>query len=147
MMDWLTQWLARHPLRQPPAWNRAHYTREVIARVQRLAPGVRVPAQTRGRWWPQLALTASAAALGVLFAVGVNRVHERAAMQEAAAPMAGGAYRLAESPEGNDQWLEDTLALLEQLDEDIEAAEDEGDDSRTLKELEQLDDTELAVKS
>ncbi len=146
-MDWLTRWLARHPLRQPPAWNRAHYTREVMARMRRMAQGARAPAQAPGRsWWPKLALTA-AAALGVLFAVGVNRMHERAAMQEAAVPPAGGAYQLAESPEGNEAWLDDTLALLEQLDEAIDAADDEGDDARTLKELEQLDDTELAAKS
>ncbi len=146
-MDWLTRWLARHPLRQPPAWNRARYTREVMARVQRLAPGACAPARTRGWWWPQLALTAATAALGVLFAVGVNRAHERAAMREAAAPMAAGAYQLAESPEGNDEWLDGTLALLEQLDEEADATDDAGDDTRTLRELEQLDDTELAATS
>ena len=145
LQRWLIDWLSQHPLQRPPSDDRARYTREVMARVRLAASPGRAPA----RWplwllWPRLGLTLAAAAAGVLLAAGTLRL---TALRQAQAPAPEeGTYRLAESPDaGEDQWLADTMQLLEQLDEEIEAAEGEPDDDNALKELQLLDETELAA--
>ena len=144
-MDWLTRWFSQHPLRRPPAWDRAQYTRQVMARVRRLEADRRAPARLPA-WlpWPRLALAAATAAAGLLLTIGALRMSSG---RLAATGSAAGTYRLAESADADDRWVEDTLLLLEQLDEEIEAADEDLDDHDWLDELKQLDESEFSASS
>jgi hypothetical protein len=56
--------------------------------------------------------------------------------------------QIAESPSADDRWLEETLLLLEELDEDV-ADETVGGalEEEWLEELQLLDDMELTARS
>ena len=142
LMTWLKTWLRRHPLKEPQDADRARYTTEVMTRVRRLAsPG---PAPVR-RWlpWPgRTVLALASAAAGLAIAVAVSQTVRVPGMT----PLPPAAV-LAESPPDADQaWLEETLALLEELDEELPEG-DVQDDESWLEELEMLDDAALAARS
>jgi hypothetical protein len=56
---------------------------------------------------------------------------------------------LAESTSSDDQWLEETLQLLDQLNEDLPATDagESSDDEEWLNELQMLDEDELSSRS
>ena len=145
-LTWLQNWLRRHPLKEPTDAERSHYTAEVMARVRALSPlpGVS-PARASVRpwaWWPRMAM-AMATAAGLVFAVSTAHQTRR---------------QLAQQPQGvtvsdpsDEEWLEQTLELLEQLELEgetsPETAGDGSDDEEWLDELQWLDESELSTAS
>jgi len=132
----LFSWLSRHPLKGPSDMHRAQYTAEVMAKVKAETQPAPAPSPVRA-WlpWPRLALTMATVAAGVLLMLTVTHPTSRRMSQ------------LAQSQNTEDQSLNDTLQLLDQLDEN--AADDATGTSEedVLQELKQLDDTELAASS
>jgi len=125
-LAWLKGWLGRHPLKTPPPES-ASYTAEVMARVRALskpAPAFRWLAQPR---WV-LAVGTVAAAWALLVTVGRSP------------------QRLAESVGelDDEQWLEETLALLHEAGEDVEMPVEDDAADQWLLELDTLDDEDLA---
>ena len=142
LTNWLKTWLQRHPLKEPRDADRARYTAEVMARVRRLAAPDPAPVR---RWlpWPgRTVLALASAAAGLAIAVTVSQT-----VRVPGVPPLPVAAVLAESPPDADQaWLDETLALLEELDEEPPEDAVQDDESR-LEELEMLDDAELAARS
>lgn len=142
LTTWLTQWLHRHPLKAPPVEGRSRYTDEVMARVRRLAPAGPAPVR---RWlpWPgRVVLAFASIAAGIAVTVAVSQ----AVCVPGFTPPAAVAV-LAESPADDDQaWLEETLELLDDLEEDL-PGDALQDDESWLEELEMLNDAELAASS
>lgn len=132
----LLSWLTRHPLKGPSGIDRAQYTAEVMDRVKAQASPAPAPAPAR-TWlpWPRLVLTMATVAAGILLMLTVTQPTSRRMLQ------------LAESPEAEDQWLDDTLQLLDELDESDADEATGASEEDWLKELEQLDETELAASS
>ena len=129
-------WLTRHPLKRPSGIDRAQYTAEVMARVK--AQTSPAPAPTPVRFWlpwPRLVLTMATVAAGVLLMLTVTH------------PTSRRMFQLAESQDAEDQWLDDTLQLLDQLDENATDEATGASEDDYLEELKQLDDTELAASS
>ncbi len=179
---WLRTWLARHPLREPRDTTPARYTDEVMAKVRVLQPPASARAPLR-LWLPwRFALVAATAAAGVLVFVGTIRHTQRqlasaidrdaqviAAVDEIVPTTPAGngttpddlaqelqtadTLILAESVPSDDQWLDQTLQLLQQLDEDVPGdvtgtnshAADAQDE--LLNELQQLDEKDLTANS
>lgn len=143
-LTWLRSWLLRHPLKEPTDAERSHYTAEVMARVRALGPQpasapIRVPARSWG-WWPRMAM-AMATAAGLAFVVSTTHQSRR---------------QLAQQPQGvtvsdpsDEEWLEQTLELLEQLEGETspETAGDGSEDDEWLDELQWLDESELSAAS
>ena len=176
LMTWFQAWLTRHPLKGPAEAERASYTAEVMTRVRALdPPSAVVPASVpvrRWAWWSRFAV---AMATTAAVAVTVSLVHQSrsqlatpplrdvgmsdpATLAESpspgAAPLwppAGGHLpRFAgESPSTEEEWFEQTLQLLEQLEEDssAETAGDGVEEEEWLEELQWLDDSELSTAS
>lgn len=186
---WLRSRLARYPLKEPPAFDRARYITEVMERVKAL--GEPTPAlRPAGRWWawPRLALATAAVAAALLVVARVQSPGPGpvpASMTGAPAsplaqeisddaqvlaeldeplPLAPGAsddaeelaqelaamdaLLLAEAPPSDDAWIEQTLTLLEQLEEDLpEGAADDPSGDEWLDELQWLDEHDLAARS
>ena len=147
---WLTQWLARHPLREPTAPDRAGYIAEVMARVHTLTqPALHQSgAGPARRWlsWPgRLALAFATAAAGIVLVIGLRQAVGRqlaetitresqmlaALDEEAFDQRLGGVESLAEELEAGD-----TIVLAE-----AEPSDDEAWVEQTLQVLDQLDDT------
>ena len=174
---WFRRWLSRHPLKAPPTADQQQYTTEVMARIKTLEQPVPKPIVLRPRWvWPRLALVASTVAIVALVVGRAEQTPEQpqvvqqveydtqlpAALDEAIVLESsdGAIEQLAQELEsydtlllaqsgGNDAgWLEQTLELLDQLDEDIpEDATGDSSDEDWLRELEFLDDSDLAASS
>lgn len=190
---WFRQWVSGHPLKEPPAFDRARYIAEVMERVKAL--GEPTPAlRPAGRWWawPRLALATAAVAAALLVVARVQSpgpgpgpvpasmtggagtplaqeisddAQVLAALDEPL-PLASGAtddaeelaqelaamdmdaLLLAEAPPSDDAWIEQTLTLLEQLEEDLpEGAADDPSGDEWLDELQWLDEHDLAASS
>ena len=173
---WFRRWLSGHPLKEPPASSRAAYTAEVMQRVRALRAPSPMPALP---WlaWPRLALVPLAAAAVVLLVVARVRQPEGSLAGQVAAdadlltalgqpllsePASGNGLQelaqeleladalvLAEAPPDDEAWLEQTLQLLEQL-EDTPAGDAESgtsSDEEWLDELELLDESEPGASS
>ncbi len=180
---WFRAWLTRHPLKGPHGVEAARYTDEVMAKVRALQPPASVRAPLRFWLpWPRLALIAATAAVGLLIVMGTlhraqlqlaSAIDRDAQVITAVdelvptAPAGSGATPedlaqelqtadilvLAESVPSDDQWLDQTLQLLQQLDEDVpeetisasgHTAESQDD---LLKALQQLDEKDLTANS
>ena len=135
----LLTWLTRHPLKGPSGIDRAQYTAEVMARVKALAPP---PTEVVGKpWrqlvggWPRLALTLATVAAGVLLMLTVTH------------PTSRRTFQLAQSQDAQDQWVNDTLQLLDELDENASDEATDASEEDYLEELKQLDETEIASSS
>jgi hypothetical protein len=142
LATWLKTRLQRHPLKEPRDADRARYTAEVMTRVRRLASPSPEPVR---RWlpWPgRVVLAFASVAAGIIVAVAVSQTVRMPGLASPAAVAV-----LAESPADDDQaWLEETLQLLDELEEEL--PEDTApDDESWLEELEMLDEAELAAKS
>lgn len=152
-LTWLRSWLTRHPLKEPAETERASYTVEVMTRVRALgSPSVVTPATApvrRWSWWPRFAV-AMATTAGVAVAVGIfSQERPQLAQQLPQDVRISEPAALAESPSTDEEWLEQTLQLLEQLEEDpsAETAGDGADEEDWLEELQWLDDSELSTAS
>jgi len=55
--------------------------------------------------------------------------------------------QVAESPSADDQWVEETLQLLDEFDEDLSDETAGTSEEEWLEELQQLDEGELATSS
>lgn len=178
----LTNWVARHPLKEPPHHNPAWFTAQVMQRVKALQQPARASAFIRMQpWlsWPRLGLTAALATTTVvLLTASMQRTSGRLAEavlrdaqvldaldDTAVDPAVNGdaellaqelqlhdALMLAEALPSDDQWIEQTMQLLDQLDQDVA----EGSASNTsapstdddlLNELQLFDGSELDVQS
>jgi hypothetical protein len=150
-LTWLRSWLTRHPLKEPAETERASYTVEVMTRVRALgSPSVVTPATVpvrRWSWWPRMAM-AMATAAGLVFAVStVHQTRRRLAQQPQGAAASHPSAVLAESPVSDEEWIEQTLQLLEELEEETapETAGDGSNDEEWLDELQWLDESELST--
>ncbi|MDP3703532.1 MAG: hypothetical protein Q8R78_04030 [Candidatus Omnitrophota bacterium] len=160
----LFSWLSRHPLKGPSDMNRAQYTAEVMAKINAVESPAPAPAPVRS-WlpWPRLAMTLATVAAGVLIMMSVtHQAPERFAQPPSFDSTQDGALSevegppelvapvvLAESPAGSeDQWFDETLQLLDELDEGTSSdSAGNGSDDEWLEELELLDETDLAANS
>ena len=172
----LLSWLTRHPLKGPTGIDRAQYTAEVMAKVKALAQPAPAPAPVRV-WlpWPRLALTLATVAAGVALVIGTRHYQTQQLAQQIASesqllaaldepehePLAADqveavadeletmdTLQLAESLPSDDEWVEQTLQLLDELDEDVpENAASDASQDEWLQELEQVDESDLAANS
>ena len=175
--EWFTAWLSRHPLKSPSEADRSRFTADVMARVRtetavRPAAGW---AASFSAGWPRFALPLAAAA--VLVAVHVRRPAEARLVAEVTqhtemlaelgepleSVLPADAEELAEDleredlmvlaeaqPESDDAtWIADSMKVLEEIDETLpdEGTAGTGNDEQWLKELETLDQSELASQS
>jgi hypothetical protein len=156
--------------------DRAQYTAEVMARLKTHAQPL--PAH-QWMPVPQWALAAAVATAGLIVAVGTvqvqrRQVAERTTAQETAllaslgeldvelpngddaatlsqeAEAVDSFIMLAESPPGDEQWLDQTLELIDQLEEDGAEAGEASDglsEEEWLHELEVLDSAEISASS
>lgn len=164
-LTWLNHWVARHPLRTPPESLQASYTEEVMRRIhttQALTPA------WRWGWRPQLTLawgTALACLLAVVLVMKrtpiplageverdwqllaeVGEGHDLPSSNLDDEVQMVDRLVLAEaSPSEDETWIRQTLELLNDVDEQTDAtSENQDNPDGWLKDLEQLDDAELA---
>ena len=178
MTQWLRGWLSRHPLQEPAQSIRARYTADVMSKVRAAAGGQEPRSALHWLRWPQVAFAAaSAVAVGLvvvaltqsplspshrlvaeidrdarlLAELNVPVVHVPMNSVEALSRELQDldAIMLAESSGSEeDAWLDETLQLLRELDEDVpEDATGEPANDRWLEELQILDETDLAASS
>ena len=141
--NWFSQWLKRHPLKEPPGHDRERYTAGVMARIT----SAEHPAASRApiiRWlpWPtRLVLAFATAVAGVAVAIGV---WHRTALQVADSPASTRQQVvLAESPSSDEEWINETLQLLDRLGEALPVGSaDQLDDESWMEELKLLDQQE-----
>lgn len=122
MGDWLTwfqDWLAKHPLRQPPEFLGRDYTEEVLIRIKETRPSP----WPVFRWFPQARFSF---ALGTVMACAL------------------GVLVLLNSSDREEADLNETLELLEQVEPDglLSLEEYSISDEDLLEELQLLDQTE-----
>lgn len=170
---WLSGWLSKHPVKTPPV-DAQDYTRQVMARIQE-APAQR-PAFSLAAFLPQLAVGALAAALAMALLrpsvqPGVSGLVAQAGLLAAlddAFPLEaldaddiGGLMEASDAiqlwtfaedaaADSDQEWLEQTLGLLEQFDDptSADASVDGGaaEDDDWLQELQMLDAVDLTAK-
>ena len=165
---WLTTWLKRHPLKEPAGVDRATYTREVISKIK----GLHAPAVSAAPWWQLLLNPAFALATAAVVVLSLTTAVERSRAQLAQRVLHDSALLaalgenggelpdddqladdlevtdtlvLAESPPSDDQWIQQTMQLIDQLDQDSASddAATDGSDEDWLNELEMLDEADL----
>ena len=179
-LSWWQGWLTRHPLKSPQRLDRSAYTAQVMTRVRQEARSAS-PASGVRSWvvWPRLGLALAAAAAGMVVVLHqeqqtggrLARQIERdtallAAVEEPLTePVATGdpeelaeelalveTFTLAEAPQSDEAWIQDTVQLLNQLDEELPAdaaGEDTtgSSDDDWMQELQTLDESDLAASS
>lgn len=167
-MTWFRGWLARHPLKHPPMEDAQAYTEEVMTQIRVVSHPHPV------RSWrlviPRLAWAAGALAMGVVIVNLVQRpaptrlareverdwtllaqlgepVEEPAAGLEEDLHTLDEGILLAEGPTSLEEeaWVNDTLRLLNELDEETNGEGDGDDLDHWLEELQQLDEAELTA--
>ena len=138
---WFRMWLARHPLKRPADADCAKYTAQVMRRIaadRAPAPAPSFGSFLAGLAWPRVTIAVATIAVVMLVAAS--------ARQPATQPV-----RLAESQNTDEQWIQETTQLLDQLGEEWPqesgADANSNDQERWLDDLEQLDDSELATNS
>ena len=179
-LAWWQRWFARHPLKSPESLDRSAYTAQVMTRVRQAAyPAPSAFAIRPGRLWPQLGLALATAAAGIFVVLhhgqpSVGRLARQierdtallAAVDEPLTePVSTGdpeelvdelelveTFTLAEAPQSDEAWIQDTVQLLNQLDEELPAnaagEETTGpSDDDWMQELQTLDESDLAASS
>ena len=153
---WFRAWITRHPVNTPTEAQHASYTAQVMERVRALGPlgsPARQPAPAyRILWWPRLAaIAATAAAVAFVVSTAARAPHAPAPIMAtipAAAPGSGYAVLAEDGAVNDEQWLEETLQLLQELDEDVAPASAEGGaeaEDEWLQDLELLDDVDSST--
>ena len=140
---WFQSWLMRHPLNVPPDDRTGPYTADVMRRVHALAEPARQRRLVRPLWRGWITLTAglATAAAGL---IAVLTLTPRAQMHLAQPlPSASGHLMRLADASGEESWVEQTMQLLDALNEDAPAdAADDADpanDDDWLKELDTLE--------
>lgn len=173
---WLQGWLTRHPPSQRTDAERARFTEQVMARVtsgDRPSPS---PKPLRIPWlpWVLVAATATAAVAIVWHNPSHRSQMAKPPTLEAQAPLAvsdtplmaqqdilprkpergakpSGPILLAQELSEDEAWLDETLRLLEELDEEVSDETTGGDelydDEEWLDDLEMFDGNELAASA
>ncbi len=176
--SWVRRWLTQHPLKEPAETDRAQYTAEVMARVRRLAQPAPAPRRVWWLRPVLVTVTAAAAVVLVVGRVNqapirvahdaedgpmVAAVDKQPLIAQPAVPedalveefaqsveefLLAEALILAESSSEDEAWLEETLRLLDALDEDLPEG-DTGDwsDDDWLDELDLFEDEDFFVSS
>ena len=176
---WIRTWLTRHPLKELMGHDPARYTAEVMEKVKAVGQPVPTPSMLVREWfsWPRvgLAVATVAAGLGLMIITShhaevqlAEKIVQESSMlaeldEPSFVPVANGdadalaqemetadTVMLAESIPSDEQWLDQTLSLLDQLDEDDANPADSSDSSEEewLNELQLLDDdSELSANS
>ena len=163
-LAWLTAWLRRHPVQDPP--QHASYAQEVLARVKTQDARAAAPAW---RWMaaPRLAWMAATVAACGLALVCLRRLPSQTASVQDAVDVLAAVGELdhvnaadleqeavfvdqmvlaeAQADTQDDAWLQETLELLNQVDDKsaVDAPESGASPDELLKELEQLDESEI----
>lgn len=120
-LAWFQDWLARHPLRQPPEFLGRNYTEEVLIRIRQSRPSPS-PAFRR------VSLPRFSFALGTVMACAL------------------GVLVLLNSSDRSDSDVDETLEFLEQAEPNslLSLGEDSVSDEDLLEELQTLDETGLS---
>ncbi len=130
--------------------DRERFTEHVMARV-REASAQRQPVRA---WlaWPRVGMALASSLAGVLLVIGLQsrttgpqlaqQVSQQAFQEQASI----GRLVLAESSPSDDQWLEQTLELLEEFDDSSTDAT-AGSEEDWLQELQMLDQEEISSSS
>ena len=144
---WFQAWLKRHPLKAPQEPVRSRYTAEVMSRIRMSSPQ-----SSEARWaaivqpwlsWPRLAVAGAALAAGLVFVVSTNRpVPSAPQLAEQVNSLAEEVDTmeqliLAASTPIDAEWIEHTVQLLDQFDEDVP--------ENLLDELELLDQANVSI--
>jgi hypothetical protein len=139
-------WWSKRPTPLPRQHDRAQFTEQVMARVRALEPPSPGTAPARHPWrlWPRLALGAACAAL--LAVVVTGRVRSTVSPPEVAQRPAENLVLAQAADADVENWIHETLQLLEELEEEIpdEGSAGSGSDEQWLRELEWLDEGELS---
>ena len=161
-MSWLQEWLSRHPLKEPPAELQRRYLQEVMAKIHAAeTPARAVDWQPRRVPVWRLALggtMATALALSIVMALYprylTHQIEQEAqVLFEAVGVAALNDADLEQEVETQDRIVlaeaveDETLRLWEEL-EDAGAGpadEESGSDEELIKELQHLDEEELAL--
>ena len=168
---WLRRFLSTHPLKLPTGGDRADYTVEVMARVRSLETPEAASVTARP-WpaWPRFALGAAVVAAVVFIVVGrteqpssplaqdieqelslLASVDESAALEPldetelAEELQALDILVLAEAQPADETWIQETLLLLEEFDQDGSETSGGSDTGKEdwLQDLELLDELEM----
>ena len=171
---WLRTWLTRHPLKEPTEAHRARYTAEVMAKITPTPTHAALGWRAQSVWGRlTFAAAAAAAALAVLVVTPHSSPHlaqevTREAQvlsaldEDGLAPLNGdgpdvvaddvelaGPLLLAESAPSDEQWIEQTMHVLDQLDDGAppDAPGNGASDEEWLDELQLLDESDHATSS
>lgn len=162
-LAWLTAWLRRHPLQAPPQAMQEAYTTQVMARVKEAMP---VPVV---RWIPRPRLAFSlgtALACGLVMVIWLNRQPDRIAsrversvqvlaelgelngsiandLEHEAILMDRLMLAQAQDAVEDEAWIDETMELLNGMDEPAVEASDGESLEELLRELELLDESEI----
>lgn len=148
--QWLREWLARHPVKEPPSTVQQRYTEDVMRRIRALEEPAPV-----FRWVPRPRLTfalATAAVCALALLVVVPRHRTEVAQQPSGAPAAERAEGLRyanivveEHPAAltDAEWVDQTFQVLAALETEQGASAtadvDTMSEGALLRELELLD--------
>ena len=145
---WLKTWLLRHPLKGPTDSDQSRYTAEVMAQVKAISQ--REPASSSVRlWisWPRLALTCAAAAAGIAIVLTISHHPAQRVAQGDLPDRSSAMIVLAESPSTDEAWVDETIQLLNEFNEDLPEDASGSSSDEWLDELQTLDENELAASS
>ena len=140
-LTWFRAWLTQHPLKPPGASAQSQYTAEVMRNVRALEEPAAAPRRlVRPVWRGWVALTAGLATVSAGL-IAVLMLTPGSRLELAQVPPASGALiRLAESL-SDEAWLDQTMQLLDELNEDTatENTDEDTSDDDWLKELDALE--------
>lgn len=150
--DWLRSWLARHPLKSPTEFEQSQLTRAVMERLRMIHRETH-PSR-HWRFFPRLSLIAATAMAIVFLAImalpkmtdrsTAHLERERSYDQSPQLPSQGQDFLiLAQEPLSDEQWLDETLEILQEFEEDPFTRVEEQDSSLDYSEDEWLKWLEL----
>lgn len=145
---WLTQWLRQHPVKQPKSIEPDRFTQQVMQRVRALeTPPLqeRAPRAATFGFWPRLVLAGAGAAVAAMLVLQVRPASAPAPILASSAPQEVSVV-LAESSQDDATWVEQSMQLLNELEEDP-ALQAEDSDTEWLDDVQAVDEAELATSS
>lgn len=134
--------------------DRERFTEHVMARVREASAEHRPGLQPARAWlaWPRLGMALASSLAGILLVIGLQgrttgpQSAQVASQQPSQDEAPIGRLVLAESSPSDDQWLEQTLELLEEFDDSSTDAT-AGNEEDWLQELQMLDQEEISSSS